>query len=315
MCLDYLSHARPRRMGPGPSSGHNPHVATYRLTVEYDGTRYHGWQEQKNARSVVGELRRAAAEAGVEVLELGGSGRTDAGVHALAQVAHLRLRRPADPEALRRAVNDALPPDVHVLSLSPADDRFHARHDAVARTYLYQISRRRTAFAKRHVWWVKRPLDPEVMAEAAARVRGRHDFALFCERAAEQASTIVVVDRAEVAEDGALVLVRLTASHFLWKMVRRIVGAIVKVGAGELTVADFEALVGGRRPPAASEGTAAWTAPPSGLFLERVTYPGEGLERPIAAAIPVSSEPRPPARQRPPSSRSGSSAGRRHRTR
>ena len=134
-------------------------MPTYRMTLEYEGTRYHGWQEQKNARSVSGELRRAIEEAGGTVRELGASGRTDAGVHALAQVAHLRLARQVDPEPFRRAINDRLPPDVHILSLAAAADRFHSRHDAVSRSYLYQISRRRTALAKRFVWWVKRPLD------------------------------------------------------------------------------------------------------------------------------------------------------------
>ncbi|HXT22021.1 MAG TPA: tRNA pseudouridine synthase A, partial [Thermoanaerobaculia bacterium] len=131
-------------------------MATYRLTLEYDGTRYHGWQVQQNARSVAGELQRALAAAGVEVVELGGSGRTDAGVHALAQVAHLRLRRKEDAEKLRLAVNDRLPADIHVLALAPAPDRFHARHDAAARSYLYQLATRRTALHKRYVWWVRR---------------------------------------------------------------------------------------------------------------------------------------------------------------
>ncbi|HEX3129901.1 MAG TPA: tRNA pseudouridine synthase A, partial [Thermoanaerobaculia bacterium] len=108
-------------------------MPTYRLTLEYEGTRYHGWQEQKNARSVVGELRRAVVDAGGgTVREIGGSGRTDAGVHALAQVAHLRLARPVDPGPFRRAVNDLLPPDIHILSLNPVPDDFHARHSAVA---------------------------------------------------------------------------------------------------------------------------------------------------------------------------------------
>src|SRR5947208_6866664 len=105
-------------------------MPTYRLNIEYEGTRYHGWQEQKNARSVAGELRRAVEEAGAPVRELGGSGRTDAGVHALAQVAHLRLAREGDPEPFRRAVNDRLPADVHGLALAAAPHRCQPRHDA-----------------------------------------------------------------------------------------------------------------------------------------------------------------------------------------
>jgi tRNA pseudouridine38-40 synthase len=268
----------------------NAAVPTYRLTLEYEGTRYRGWQEQQNAKSVAGELRRALEEAGGTVREIGGAGRTDAGVHALAQSAHLRLQRPVDPEPFRHEVNDRLPPDIHVLALAPAPDGFHARHDAVSRSYLYQISRRRTALAKRWVWWVKRPLDVRKMAEAAALLPGRHDFRLFCERPAEQTSTVVVVESVQVATDGALVLVRLMASHFLWKMVRRVVGTLVQVGGGDLDRAGFEALLAGQAPRAGRGLPAEWTAPSSGLFLERVLYPGDPPLGPLAPAVPVAKE-------------------------
>jgi tRNA pseudouridine38-40 synthase len=265
-------------------------MPTYRLTLEYEGTRYHGWQEQKNARSVSGELRRAVEEAGATVRELGGSGRTDAGVHALAQVAHLRLQSPIDSEPFRREVNDRLPADVHLLSLKPAADKFHSRHDAVSRTYLYQISRRRTALAKRWVWWVKRPLDEQRMAAAASLVIGRHDFRLFTEKPAEQPSTLVVVENVELATAGALILLRLTASHFLWKMVRRVVGTLVKVGAGELDRKAFEELIAAKTPKSGKGLPAEWTAPPSGLFLERVLYSGDRPLGSIAPAVAVSGE-------------------------
>jgi tRNA pseudouridine38-40 synthase len=265
-------------------------MPTYRLTLEYEGTRYRGWQEQKNARSVAGELRRAIEESGGTVRELGGSGRTDAGVHALAQAAHLRLAREVDPEPFRRAVNDRLPADVHLLALAPAADRFHSRHDALSRLYLYQISRRRTALAKRFVWWVKRPLDEGRMAAAAALLAGKHDFRLFCERPAEQPSTLVVVEKAEVTTAGALILVRLSASHFLWKMVRRVVGTLVQLGAGELDRRDFETLLAARVPKSGKGLPAEWTAPPSGLFLERVVYAGDPALGALVPAIPVSAE-------------------------
>lgn len=265
-------------------------MPNYRLTLEYEGTRYRGWQEQQNARSVTGELRRAFQEAGAVVREIGGAGRTDAGVHALAQTAHLRLLKPVDPEAFRRQVNDLLPQDIHLLSLAPAPDRFHARHDAVSRSYLYQISRRRTALAKRGVWWVKRPLDVRAMGEAAALLPGRHDFRLFCEKPAEQTSTIVVVESVALETAGALILVRLAASHFLWKMVRRVVGTLVQVGAGDLDLARFRSLLGGQPPRGGKGLPAEWTAPPSGLFLERVLYPGDPPLGPIEPAMPVPAE-------------------------
>lgn len=265
-------------------------MATYRLDVEYEGTRYRGWQEQKNARSIVGELRRATLAAGAEIVDIGGSGRTDAGVHALRQTAHLRLRKAVDPSSFRRALNELLPPDIHVLATIAAGDAFHARHAAISRSYLYQIARRRTALAKRFVWWVKRPLDPERMAAAARLVEGRHDFVRFCERPAEQTSTVVVVERVEVVEVGSLVLVRFQASHFLWKMVRRLVGALVKVGAGELSEERLVGLLRGGAADESGEQPAHWTAPPSGLFLERVVYPGEEPLGAIAPAMAVARE-------------------------
>ena len=263
-------------------------MPTYRLDLEYLGTRYHGWQEQKNARSVAGELRAAIEGAGQHVVELVGSGRTDSGVHALRQTAHLRLSARVDAEGLRREVNDRLPHDVHVLALDLAADAFHARHSAVARSYLYQVSRRRSGLAKRGVWWVRETVDLERMATAAATIVGRHDFARFCERPAEQGSTLVVVSEAEVQAAGDLVLVRLVASHFLWKMVRRLVGTLVRVGTGELDGAAFARLLAaGAEAP--NFEPARHTAPASGLFLERVLYPGEPPLPPLGPAQPVSS--------------------------
>jgi tRNA pseudouridine38-40 synthase len=265
-------------------------MPTYRLTLEYEGTRYHGWQEQKNARSVTGELRRAIEDAGGTVKEIGGSGRTDAGVHALAQVAHLRMAEAVDPETFRRDVNDRLPADIHLLSVTLAAAKFHARHDAVLRSYIYQISRRRTALAKRFVWWVKRPLDASRMAAAAAILPGKHDFRLFCEKPSEQPSTLVVVEGVEVVADGGLILVRLAASHFLWKMVRRVVGTLVQVGAGDLDPKGFESLVAGHPPKSGRGLPAEWTAPPSGLFLEKVLYKGDPPLKPVVPAVPVAGE-------------------------
>ena len=263
-------------------------MPTYRLTLEYEGTRYRGWQEQKNARTVAGEVRRAVEEvAGVRV-ELGGAGRTDAGVHALEQAAHLRLPRPPGPLARFVAeVNERLPADVHLVAAREAEDRFHARHHATLRSYLYQVSRRRTALGKRFVWWVRRELDAGAMAAAAAGIVGAHDFAAFCEKPEEQSSTLVVGERAEVGEAGDLVLVRVAASHFLWKMVRRLVGALVEVGAGELAAAEFARLVARGGAPPAGFRPAEATAPPSGLFLERVVYAGDPPLAPLAPAFPV----------------------------
>src|SRR5579872_3863544 len=131
-------------------------VPRFTLTIEYAGTRYSGWQIQKNARTVQGEIERAVREVtGRKDFELYGSGRTDAGVHAVAQVAHLDVATATPPEPLRRRLNDELPADINILAAAVVPHRFHARHDAVARRYVYQIARRRTAFSKPFVWWVK----------------------------------------------------------------------------------------------------------------------------------------------------------------
>ncbi|MCL4134104.1 UNVERIFIED_CONTAM: hypothetical protein GTU68_048094 [Idotea baltica] len=273
--------ARPARRGTRkPLEG----GATYRLDVEYDGTGFHGWQFQKNARSVAGELTRALEEAGAKVREMGGSGRTDAGVHALGQVAYLRLLEVADPAQLLLDVNESLPNGIHVSSLVRAADNFHARHDAVRRSYLYQIMRRRTAFSRRFVWCVTEPLDMVAMASAAQCFVGRHDFTKFCERPKQQKSTTVVVDDMQVVEAGELLLVRISASHFLWKMVRRLVGSLVQVGAGRMSPEDLARLVA--EPKSASELPAKSTAPSSGLFLERVEYPGESPIGEVRPAFP-----------------------------
>src|SRR5438128_8823400 len=140
----------------------------FKLTIEYAGTRYSGWQIQKNARTVQGEIDRAVRTVTARKdFELYGSGRTDAGVHAVAQVAHLDVSTNLPPITLRSRLNDELPFDINILDATVVAHRFHARHDAVARRYLYQIARRRTALAKAYVWWVKEPLAVEPMRDAA----------------------------------------------------------------------------------------------------------------------------------------------------
>src|SRR5262245_35421037 len=202
----------------------------FRLLIEYAGTRYSGWQIQKNARTVQGEIDRAIREiSGRQDFELYGSGRTDAGVHALAQVAHLELYTSLAPEPLRRKVNDQLPADIHIRSIAAVPHRFHARHDALSRSYLYQISRRRTAFSKPFVWWVRDTLDVTVMRQASTAFMGMRDFASFTDDDPRDKSTRVLVEEIEIAEIGALVLIRIRGSHFLWKMVRRIVGVLAAI--------------------------------------------------------------------------------------
>lgn len=248
-------------------------VQTCRLDVEYEGTRYNGWQKQPGQRTVQGELLKAAEAFLNTRVEIGGSGRTDAGVHALCQVAHMKIKQTLAPSSLRQiqiGINSLLPHDINILKLQTASARFHARHDALSRYYLYQISTRRTAFGKSFVWWVRDRLNVSAMNEACRLFVGRHDFRSFCESAEAQSSTLVHVNEAQVLTHGGLILFRIGASHFLWKMVRRLVGTLVEVGRGKLTPDGLRNLL-----ESYSNEPAAWTAPPSGLFLERVVYKGD----------------------------------------
>ena len=243
----------------------------FKLTLEYAGTRYSGWQIQKNARTVQGELDRAVRTVlKPRKYELYGSGRTDAGVHALAQVAHLDVATNLPPESLRRRLNDELPADINVLAIDVATHRFHARHSAESRSYVYQIARRRTAFGKALVWWVREPIDLVKMREAATLFTGLQDFQSFTDDDAEEKSTRVQVDPIEIAERGDLILIRVSGSHFIWKMVRRIIGVLVAVGAGQLRMDDVREFLDSK-----SATPARLTAPASGLFLERVYYEGD----------------------------------------
>jgi len=256
-------------------------MARFRLRLEYEGTRYRGWQVQKNARTVQGELHRAvAAVSGRSDFDSYGSGRTDAGVHALGQVAHLDLETRLSPESLRRALNDELPADIHVLAIDKTTRQFHARHLATGRSYLYQISRRRTAFGKPFVWWIRDTLSVPRMREAAEHFRGMHDFRSFTDDDPGRTSTRVLVEGLALAEEGELVLIRLVASHFLWKMVRRVVGVLAEVGRGGLSAGDAARFL-----HSPSDVPARLTAPPSGLFLERVFYDGDPIDLALQPAM------------------------------
>src|SRR5262245_15383823 len=169
-------------------------VAIWERTVEYDGTTYYGWQEQKNARTVAGDLRTAAEALFSKPVQLAGAGRTDAGVHALAQVVRLQADWREKRIELLRELNSRLPADINVLKVEEAPASFDPRRDALLRYYLYQISARRTAFAKRFVWWVRDKLDQGAMQNALDALPGRHDFSRFCDKRADEGSTIVVVN-------------------------------------------------------------------------------------------------------------------------
>ncbi len=270
-------HSRSRSLPPGnreregQATGSVP--CRYRLTIEYDGTGYSGWQTQANARSIQGTLIDAAGELFGSKVDIQGAGRTDAGVHALAQVAHLDAPRRMPPRQFLPGLNDLLPASINILQVEEAPAGFHARHSARARSYLYVISRCRTAFGKRYVWWIRDRLDLARMQETAELFRGFHDFASFADKRIDKhLSTEVKIERAEIEARGNLIVFRIVGSHFLWKMVRRLVGMIAEAGRGSLSREGIEHML-----TQASALPARCTAPPSGLFLAQVLYEGDRL--------------------------------------
>ena len=255
----------------------------FKLLIEYDGTRYSGWQKQENAKTIQGTIIKSAREIfGNDFINLQGSGRTDSGVHALCQVAHLDAKTVLAPEIIRMKLNDLLPSDINSIEVEKVNLKFHARHDAKSRSYIYQISTRRTAFGKKYVWWIKDKLDFAKMESASKLFIGMHDFSSFSDDDPEEKSTKVMIDDIQIKKEGDLILIRIVGSHFIWKMVRRIVGVLVEVGRGIKTENDILNYLSKK-----SKEPAKYTAPPSGLFLERVLYEGEKLTDELTSIIKI----------------------------
>ena len=255
----------------------------FKLYIEYDGTRFSGWQKQENAKTIQGTLVKAAKEIfSNDFIDLQGSGRTASGVHALCQVAHLDVKTVLAPDIISMKLNDLLPSDINILDMEKASKEFHARHDAKTRSYLYQISQRRTAFGKKYVWWIKDKLDFSKMESASKLFIGLHDFSSFSDDDPRDKSTKVLIDNVQLKKEGDLILVRIIGSHFIWKMVRRIVGILVEVGRGNKNENDILNYLSQK-----SAEPAKFTAPPSGLFLEKVLYEGDRLTEELSGIVKI----------------------------
>ncbi|MBU0728305.1 MAG: tRNA pseudouridine(38-40) synthase TruA [Proteobacteria bacterium] len=239
----------------------------FKLLLEYDGSRYSGWQKQNDARTIQGTLLDAGAVIFGSKLDIQGNGRTDAGVHALNYTAHLEASTTMRPEDILVRFNELLPSDIVVLEVAPCAARFHARHNCIGRSYLYRISLRKSAFAKKHVWWVKDKLDVKAMAEAGSLFVGMHDFVSFAEKQELKKSTKVMINAIQIFEDDEIIYFRTVGSHFLWKMIRRMAAVLVEVGRGKLSVEDVETFLRTR-----TDAPSRLLAPPAGLFFERAFY-------------------------------------------
>jgi tRNA pseudouridine38-40 synthase len=244
----------------------------YRLTIEYDGTPYAGWQRQDNGHSVQAAIEQAITGFCGEAVTIRGAGRTDAGVHALGQVAHVDLQKDWPDDTVRDAVNAHLVKageTVVVIEAHRAADDFDARFSATARHYLYRIVNRRAPLAvERHrAWWVPRHLDHEVMHEAAQRLVGRHDFTTFRSVQCQARSPVKTLDRLDVARYGEAIEIRASARSFLHNQVRSLAGTLKQVGEGRWTADDVTAALEARDRAACGP-----VAPPEGLYLIRVDY-------------------------------------------
>ena len=242
----------------------------YKLVIEYDGTPYVGWQVQDNGTSVQGVITDAIAAFTGERVTVSGAGRTDAGVHALGQVAHVDLAKDWDDETVRDAINAHLRPHpVAVLTAERVDEDFDARFSAIRRHYLFRIVNRRAnlALEQNRAWRIARPLDDTAMHAAAQKLVGRHDFTTFRAAECQAKSPVKTLDRLDVVRNGEEVRILAMARSFLHHQVRSMVGSLVHVGEGKWSGDDLGAALA-----ACDRSACGQVAPPQGLYLVRVEY-------------------------------------------
>jgi tRNA pseudouridine38-40 synthase len=244
-------------------------MATFKLTLEYDGTGYAGWQRQPGQPTIQAEMEAALQRIVQTRIAVIGAGRTDAGVHALGQVASFRTDRALMPREWIKALNAVLPSDIAVRSVEQAADDFHARYSARMKVYRYRIlnRRERSVFERTRAWHVRKPLDVEAMREGAALLIGRHDFSSFQDSQTDTKDPVCRMCRLDLIEAKAVLRIELEADRFLKQMVRTIVGTLVEIGQGKRFPKAMKDIL-----DAHDRREAGYTAPPHGLYLVRVTY-------------------------------------------
>lgn len=247
----------------------------YRMTVEYDGTPYVGWQRQENGPSAQAAIENAILSLTGETVRIRGAGRTDAGVHALGQVIHADLMRTWPPHTLRNALNAHLGmagERVAIVEVAEVDESFDARFSAHRRHYLYRIISRKAPLAleAKRAWWVPRDLDHEAMHAAAQELVGYHDFTTFRSVHCQAKSPLRTIDRLDVTRTGDLIEIRATAQSFLHNQIRSFAGTLKMAGEGKWSVADVAAALAARDRKACGP-----VAPPEGLYFMQVDYPAD----------------------------------------
>lgn len=246
-------------------------MKNFKLVIEYDGTDFNGWQVQKSGRTIQGEIERVLSVMTRQRIRVTGSGRTDAGVHALGQVAHFRCETRLCAQDFRSGLNSLLPADIVIHDCEPAPAAFHARYDAKHKTYQYRILNRPlpAAVGRQYAWHVRDPLDTHAMERAAGFLLGTHDFKAFENTGSPRSDSVRTVYSARftASPDRQHLCFEITADGFLRCMVRNIVGTLVLAGRSKITPEDFAAVQAGR-----DRGRAGATAPPHGLFLISVKY-------------------------------------------
>jgi tRNA pseudouridine38-40 synthase len=241
-----------------------------KLIIEYDGTAYSGWQRQKDMPTIQESVEKALAHMLRRRVVVHGAGRTDAGVHALGQVAHFLCTEPYAPETFKRALNSLLPNDIVVIQAEEAELGFHARFSAISKIYCYLILNRSTppALERNRVWFCPVSLNLERMQECLAMIQGTHDFSSFCAQGSQNRSSIrTMFDQSLICSPDGLISITFRADGYLRHMVRTLVGTLVEVGRGKLTPPEFQAILLSR-----NRNRAGPTAPPQGLYLVSVAY-------------------------------------------
>ncbi len=242
----------------------------FKLTIEYDGTAYHGWQRQKNDPSIQAEIETALRRMTCQKIALTGSGRTDAGVHALGQVANFLCDTALSTDAFQKGLNSLLPEDIVITACEIVPDDFHARYGTVSKTYEYRILNRRlpAAVGRHYVWHIRKPLDVDAMKKSAAFLVGTHDFKAFEGSGSPRSSTVRTVIKTDLFQQpGDLLRIVIQANGFLRFMVRNIVGTLVDTGAGKITPEGFSHILASK-----DRNLAGATAPAKGLTLVSVEY-------------------------------------------